>query len=331
MPPVSRRTVCLLLALSPLLIGAGSSSSHTLKEALADKHLPIAAARLINMDKNITSWAELDDANQFVIAYYVDDGTGRLQPPLYLDRYDKKRGEWKSAALSDTEPGDGAVDTPCFGSVLSVQAAGNRLFLETHINPSAGCLLVLSAEFKLEASLYGWLLGRLGEDRLVYQRSEVHFAPIHPAEIALFDLRTKRDVAIFPPKPDSSIRQARTLQLRDFYKGNEEWCNKKNDPCDPKHFDSTVQGPVATSGTDAALAFLISYEQIQLVEGDVQKPSGPQDVLYVYRRADDEAKMEYREMLLSDAKARFGDVALQNLLQPEVLQKIFAVNPAKKP
>jgi hypothetical protein len=41
--------------------------------------------------------------------------------------------------------------------------------------------------------------------------------------------------------------------------------------------------------------------------------------------------MEYREMLLSDAKARFGDVALQNLLQPDTLQKVFAEIPAKKP
>jgi hypothetical protein len=79
------------------------------------------------------------------------------------------------------------------------------------------------------------------------------------------------------------------------------------------------------------LAFLISYEQIQLVEGDLQKPSGPKDVLYVYRRVDNEAKMEYREMLLSDAKARFGDVALQNLLQPDTLQKVFADIPTKKP
>ena len=87
---------------------------------------------------------------------------------------------------------------------------------------------------------------------------------------------------------------------------------------------------MVTSDTEAALAFLISYEQIQLVQGDVQKPSGPKDVLYVYRRVGDEANMEYREMLLSDAKARFGDVPLQNLLQPEALQKVFAEVPAKR-
>jgi hypothetical protein len=330
MPFAFRWTVCLLLTLSPVL-SAALTLPNTLREALNAKHLPIAEAKLANLDKKITSWAELDDANQYVIAYYLDDGTGRLQPPLYLGRYDKKRGEWKSAALSDTEPGDAGVDTPCFGSVLNVHAAGSRLFLDTHINPSAGCLIVLSPEFKLEASLYGWLVGRIGEDRLVYHRSEVHFAPVHPAEIALFDLRTKRDVTIFPPKPDSPIRQARAQQLRDFYKGNEKWCQENDDPCEPEDFDSEVQEPVVTSDAEAAVAFLVSYEQIQMARGDLQKPSGPKDVLYVYRRVNDQGKMEYREMLLSEAKARFGDVTLENLVQPEVLQKIFSTDPAKKP
>jgi hypothetical protein len=41
--------------------------------------------------------------------------------------------------------------------------------------------------------------------------------------------------------------------------------------------------------------------------------------------------MEYREMLLEDAKTRFGDVSLPTLVQPEVLQKIFGEVPARKP
>jgi len=41
--------------------------------------------------------------------------------------------------------------------------------------------------------------------------------------------------------------------------------------------------------------------------------------------------MEYREMLLGDARARFGDLSLQNLLKPEVLEDIFRKQPAKRP
>jgi hypothetical protein len=312
-------------------MGVEIASPHTLKEILNAKHLPIADAKLTNLDKNTTSGAELDDANQFVIAYYVDDGKGLLQPPLYLDRYDKRRGEWKSAVLSDTEEGAGAVDTVCFGSVLSIQAAGNRLSLDTHINPSAGCLLVLSPEFKLEASLSGWLLGRLGEDKLIYERSEVHFSPVHPVEIAVYDLKKNQDLTLFPPKGGSAIRQARTVQLAEFYKANPEWCNKNNDPCDPENFDSALDGQVATNEVGSAVAFLISYEQIQFAQGDLQKPSGPKSVLYVYRRVGDETKVEYREILLDEVTKQFGKVSLPNLLQPDLIEKVFGDFPSKRP
>ncbi len=331
MPLAFRPSLRLILGLLILLIGAQRACSETLREALAVKHLPVAGAKLANLDKNMTSGAELDDASQFVIAYYLDDGSGQLNPPLFLDRYDRKREEWTSATLADLKTKLGDIEIDCFGSVLSVTAAGNRLFLDTHLSPSAGCLLVLRPDFKLEAGLYGWLVGRLGEEKLIYHRSQVHFAPVHPAEIALYDLRTKRDFTIFPPKPAPPIQQARTLQLQEFYKSNEQWCKKNNDACDPEYFDSALQGPVVTSESESALAFLISYEQIQLVQGEVQRPSGLKDVLYVYRRVDDEAKMECREMLLEEAKVRFGDVPLQNLLLPEVLQKIFGEASLKRP
>lgn len=327
---IRRRAPCILFV-SILFFGAERASSETLREVLAAKNLPTAAAKLENLDKNITSGAELDDESQFLIAYYIDDGTSALTPPLYLERFDRKQGSWKSATLGKAETRWQDIDVPCLGSVMNISAIGGRYFLDTHINPSAGCVLILSREMKLEASLYGWLVGRLGTETVIYHRSEVHFAPVHPAEIALYDLRTRRDVTLFPPKPESPIRQARTQQLQTFYKGNEEWCNKNNDPCDPVYFDSALEGEVATNEKEQALAFVISYEQIQLVQGDVQKPSGPKGVLYVYRRIEDEAKMEYREMPLSDAKARFGDLSLSNFLQPEVLQKIFGEEPAKRP
>ncbi len=304
-------------------------ANDTLRQALAAKHLPTDAGKLANFDKSITSWAELDDANQYVIAYYVDGGRDVLNRPIFLERYDRKREDWTSGSLADAETKSGAIDVDCFGAILSVRAAAKRLLVDTHINPSAGCLLVLSADLKLEVGLYGWLERMLGEDTLIYQRSQIHFAPVHPAEIALYDLRTRRDVTLFPRKPDSAIRRARTAQLAEFYKANKEWCNKNDDPCDPENFDSALQGEVATNETEAAVAFLISYEQIQLVAGDVQKPSGPNNVLYVYRRVNDEAKMEYREMHLEDAKVRFGTSKLQDLVHAEILQKIFAEAAAK--
>lgn len=323
-----RYQLCVLLLLAAAGPALPQASPQTLRGVLDAKSLPITGAKLANLEKEITGGAEFDDSNQFAIAYYLDDGSGGLNPPLFVDRYDKKKEDWQSGTLFEPQTKAGDLDA-CLGSILAIKASGGRLFLDTHINPSAGCLLVLSHDLKLEANLYGWLLSQLGSDLLIYHRSEVHFAPVHPAEIAVYDLRSKRDVTIFPPKTPTAIREARTTQLREFYKSNPEWCKKNDDPCVPEEFDSEVQETIATSEANSALAFLVSYEQIQLVEGDVQKPSGPKDVLYVYRLLDDPRKMEFREMLWSDAKAQFGDIPLQNLLQPGMLEKIFA-DPARK-
>jgi hypothetical protein len=296
----------------------------TLREELTERHALLGGTRLVNLDKKITSGAELDDATQFVIAYYVEDGTSRLNTPIFLERLDRKTGKWQSARLGDPAVKVKDMDVNCMGSVLSVRTLGDRILLDTHLSPSAGCVLILSEDLKVQASLYGWIVARLGDDELVYQRSQVHFAPVHSAELAIYDLQGKRDVTIFPRKPFQAIRQARIVQLQEFYRTRLAWCRENDDPCDAEEFDSSLAGEVISDQREQALAFVISYKQTQVFSGD-QKPSGPAEVVYVYRHVNDEAKMEYREMLSSDVKARVGDIALERLLEPSILEKIFGV------
>jgi len=56
-----------ILILFILCLGAETASSETLRQVLGAKNLPVAGAKLENLDKNITTRAELDDANQFVM------------------------------------------------------------------------------------------------------------------------------------------------------------------------------------------------------------------------------------------------------------------------
>jgi hypothetical protein len=297
----------------------------TLRQLLAAENLPLDAGILHNLDKTITSGAELNDAAQFVIAYLLKESTGRLNPPLFIDQFDRRTHRWRSAQLGDTKSSTQEMDLECAGSVLSITAVGRRLILDTHINPSAGCLLVLSPNLELETSLFGWLVGRLGEDELVYHRSEIHFAPVHTAEIAVYDLRTKRDATIFPHKPEQAVRRARIAQLTEFYRTRENWCQKWDDPCDPESFDSELIGAVKSNEAGQALAFVISYEQIQQYPNDEAKPSGPKEVVYVYRYVNDENKMEWRELLRSDVRAKAGEVSLERLVEPSILEKIFGM------
>lgn len=302
----------------------------TLRQVLTEEQVTADAEKLHNLDKRITSGAELSDASQFLIAYYIHDPTGMLNPPMLIDLYDRRTGQWKSVSIESAAAKWKGLDVDCLGSVMEVKAFSNSFLLDTHLSPSAGCVLIVSRDLKLRASLCGWVLAELGDNEVIYERSQVHFAPVHPAEIAIYDLRDKRDITIFPPKAPTAIRQARIGQLREFYKPHEKWCRENNDPCDPEQFDSELEGRVAADDREKSLAFIISYEQIQIFQGE-QKPSGPKQAVYLYRYVDDEKKMEHREMLMEESTARFGDVPLENLLQPEVLEKIFKEVPSRKP
>ncbi len=47
------------------------------------------------------------------------------------------------------------------------------------------------------------------------------------------------------------------------------------------------------------------------------------EVVYVYRNVGDPRRIEYKEMLLSDLRARFGELPLAAYLDPALLGKIF--------
>lgn len=307
-------------------LGWAQGEGKTLREVLRAEHLPLDADTLHNLDKTITSGAELNDAAQFAIAYYVRDSSGLLNPPILVDVYDRRAGRWRSGEIKAAAAKEEGVDVDCFGSVLAIAAFSESFELETHINPSAGCELVLSRDLKLKTSLYGWTVGHFGDGGIVYHRSQVHFATVHPAEIAIYDPATGKDFNVFPHAPFEEVRLRLIGELREFYKTHQDYCQKANDPCDPESFDSSLEGKVVTDDREHAVAFVVSYES-QGFGQDEHKPSGPAQVVYVCRHVNEEARMECREMTWSDIKAKVGDAALEKLVEPAMLEKIFSGKP----
>jgi len=87
-----------------------------------------------------------------------------------------------------------------------------------------------------------------------------------------------------------------------------------------------LEGKVATDDREHGMAFIISYE-LQGFGQDEHKPVGPSEVVYVCRHVNDESKMEYREMLWNEVRERAGNVPLEQLVEPAVLEKIFGEKP----
>ena len=243
---------------------------QTLLQVLAAAGLKPSPEVVKDLDQPITSYADLNDHGMFLIAYYLSLPSGMLEDPLRLLSFDRKTEEWRSAQVM--LGGEQIGHSECLGSVLGVHAVPSAFLLDTHINPSAGCLVILDHNLAFRNALYGWYLTTLNDAQIVFQRSEVHFAAVHPAELALYDVTTYHETPLFPRKPFQAIRRAYTAKLQDFYRTHQEWCKESNDPCDTERVDSALQGEVVVNEREHALAFVISYDRIQAFAGPVQKP-----------------------------------------------------------
>jgi len=256
MSRLSSHAARLAFAVAFMALACSALAAETLREVLRAQKVPRAELPLPNLDKPITSYQILDDAKNFLIAYYVDSGSGMIDEPLVISRFDKAAQTWQTKELNRTT----LQDDNCGGSAIGAQSVGNRIYLELHINPSASCTLVLSQDLAVQKVLAGWFLGAFADGRVVYHDSEIHFAPVHAAELSLFDPPTNKEYKIYPKKPFQSIRAAHIQKMLGFYGHNPDWCNKHNNPCDPEWFDSDISGDVAINDKTDSLAFIVRFD-----------------------------------------------------------------------
>jgi hypothetical protein len=133
----------------------------------------------------------------------------------------------------------------------------------------------------------------LGE-LLVYQHSQVHFAPTHPLEVSIYDPGSRRRTRLFP-RPDARLHPG--------------------------------EATLAESAADANGDALALHVRLDAEGGD------DSDLLYVYRHVSRSARgapIEVRELALGDAAARFGPGPLQRYLARDAVGSLFR-GPAERP
>ncbi len=240
-----------------ILAATALSSAQTLGEALKARSIDTTGLSDVRLALRITSFASLDDAEVFAIAYYPDDGSGRLGDSLYVDLLEKRAGRWVSSQLRRDAP----QGVNFGGSVLEIIRLGDFLYLNTHVNPSAAYTLALTRDLKYSASIYGWPLAVLPDGLLIFQNSQLHFAPTHYAEISVFDPRSKRSWLIYPRWPFQAARREHMEKVCTAYaKRGEQWFREHNHHGNPELFDSYRRGDVAVNPATRAAAFPIGFD-----------------------------------------------------------------------
>ena len=227
------------------LSAAPSLTSETLAHLLEDHKLPANLLTLNEGEKRITSFAVSADNSPFLLAYYDDDGSGMLPQTLHVLRYSTPTGTLrrvdlhaKRTQISTVPKQPHAVSVNCMGSALSISEQAGFIFIGTHINPSAGCVLILRSDLTYSHALYGWVLAKIGGHILV-EESMIHFAATQRAKLFLYDARRKRSFPVYP-LPHDPARQRFSAELQKHLPTS-EWCARTNNTCDPEDFATTIE------------------------------------------------------------------------------------------
>jgi hypothetical protein len=236
-----------------------SLPGETLASVLTARNVAPTVLPEKDREQPITSFAVSSDDGPFLLAYYDDDGSGTLRPPLHVLRYDRQTKRLLRADLHGSpaqfhgfdEVMSDIPNETCLGSALQIYEKNGFIVIDTHINPSAGCILILTPDLKFSAALWGWTLGQI-DGNIIYELSMVHFASIHAARIAVYNARLKQRTLIYPAPSDPARKQF-SNELKKHLPAR-EFCIQQNLPCDPANFSTDIQH-VIVSNPDHSFAF----------------------------------------------------------------------------
>ena len=111
--------------------GLTSFAAETLQDTLRTAKIPTQQFPASELDGKLTSYAISND-DPFLLAYYIDDGSGLLQPPLHIIRYDRGTGELRRADLRDISAlFQDEIPMGCLGSALNIREYRDTIYIGT--------------------------------------------------------------------------------------------------------------------------------------------------------------------------------------------------------
>ena len=313
-------SLALVLLFPRFVVG---QQNETLADALRRDAVPTTQDSIHHLNDPITSYAELNTDQEFLIAYYLATPQNELRFPLMLARFDKQSEKWRETSFTGLKVkvlvgGIRWWEDDCIGSVMSVEHNGDWYYLNLHWNPSAGCMVILNRDLTVHQTLTGWTAAFFKSGSLLYKGSMVHFAPVHPETLFLYDPSADKSQRIYPQENDP-LR-------RDFSKRLEKILDKnqcqENQACNPETFETAID-KIEVNDTTDSLAFRVDFSPIGFLDTEAAQDSGQWDddqYVYLYRFN----PLRWREFSIYDLKPKFGTDSLKELLTPEKLDKVFA-------
>lgn len=266
----------IILMLLMALAIAAPSRGETLREVLEKNAIPLSSFDLAELDARVSSGAVSSNAGVVMLAYPTQSTGELIGPPMHVVSYERSLQKLVHRAITAAETSD-----ECFGSALGISEQGGFILVETHVNPSASCTLVLDAELRVRHTLFAWVVARLGPHGILFEEDEIHFAPAHPMRLEVYALDTGRMQEVYPPDGDP-LRAQFSRDLKQHLPP-ESWCREENHNCDTSFFDEDRNGSVWSDAAGTKFAFVAYYGAAGFGE-EADREIGTRSVLYVYRR-----------------------------------------------
>jgi hypothetical protein len=239
---------------------------YALRTVLSLYHLP-ATGLSVSPDLSLASFRAADSAVETVIAFRETAGT-TLGTRIGVLFFDKALSRW--SALDVPEHDDRDEVPVAGGDIDRVQATQGFVYIDLHVNPSAGVLLILSRDGKTRKGLWGWSAAVLPGDRVIYQASQEHFAPVYALELRIFDAALPGTATLYPEKPWLPVRRDYIEQVatRIGAQPGGTGVTSEDFPEGPEWFDSSLVGNIVLDRGGRYAAFLVEF-------GDPYKPGSP--------------------------------------------------------
>jgi len=249
---VARLLIAAALAGAALAAPAGGADrATTLGDLVPATGAAREAAGSLPLAEPVSSSSVLADERGVVIAGVPGDGSGTIDE-IAIFAFDAGEKRWRERRITE----------PPLGSVVRIDRLGELAALQLHLSPSAASTVVLDRTLNVRERLNGWIVATLPGGEAVFERSQVHFAPLFQTELFLYDpvRATSRD--LFPRRDDPVRRRLETEAADDYARLGGEWCAAHNHPCDPHRIDSDlVDIRVVAERPAVALCFVVAYRR----------------------------------------------------------------------
>lgn len=207
------------------------------------------------LNTRVSNGADHSTDRQYIFAGWTT-AADRLDT-LHVLAIDRKTGAWRQRRYKDEPDGDLSL---AGGSVLEVHASPHFVTLEMHHSPSASATWVLHRDLSRAGAFYGWIKELLPNELMVYEQSELHFAPTHYVEISIYDPFAAQTRQIYPIAGGTAVRRAFVAGVKARWDAlGQDWFMAHNHHGDPERFDSS-SGRFAVNWSAQSMAFEVHYD-----------------------------------------------------------------------